>query len=397
MCEPSRATGAAIIPPEIRVLAEPLERFEVIRRKTARLGDRLADLSYANPYGGIQEQAKAVLRETLNTERLLDLQYSPFGGKTQVRRKVADSLRDSHGLPFVFSDVVLTPGAMAGLQLALRVAGSQGDEVIIPFPCWLDYPLYVRSLGLVPVMVPLTSEAFEIERAAVAEAISERTCAVLFSQPANPTGCSYDPGVLSELAEVIGRAEQRLGCRVTLISDETHRDFAPAGEFHSPCAWWDRTLLVYSFGKYHFMQGQRLGYVAVSPQHPSRRRSAEELVSWTRITGVATPTSLMQLAVPRLLSLRYDQGWLVEWRKRFAEELSAEGYSVAPGDATMFVYVQIPPSYDDDFEFVEELAAAGLLVLPAPVFHHRGFFRLSLTGSEPMLERALTILEGFAP
>ena len=378
-------------------LLEPLERFESTRRKVARLGDRLADLSYANPYGGIQEQAKAVLRETLDTDRLLDLQYSPFGGKTQIRRVVADSLRGTHDLPFVFSDVVLTPGAMAGLQLALRVAGGPGDEVIIPVPCWLDYPLYVRSLGLVPVIVPLASETFELDLAAIAEAISAKTCAVLFSQPANPTGRSYGPVALREFAHVLDRAEQRLGCRVTLIADETHRDFAPTDDFHSPSAWWDRTLLVYSFGKYHFMQGQRLGYVAVSPRHLDRRRLAEELVLWTRVTGVATPTSLMQLAVPRLLSLRYDHEWLVEWRMRFIEELSAEGYSVTPPDATMFLYVQNPPLYDDDFEFVDVLAAAGLLVLPAPVFHHRGFFRLSLTGSEPMLEQALSTLRRFAP
>jgi aspartate aminotransferase len=212
-------------------------------------------------------------------------------------------------------------------------------------------------------MVPLTSKTFELDLAAIAEAVSAKTCAVLFSQPANPSGRSYGPVALGGLAEMIARAEQRLGCRVTLIADETHRDFVPEGEFHSPSTWWDRTLVVYSFGKYHFMQGQRLGYVAVSPNHPSRRRLAEELVLWTRITGVATPTSLMQLAVPRLLSLRYDQEWLVKWRMRF----------------------------------VEVLATAGLLVLPAPVFHHRGFFRLSLTGSEPMLKQALSILKRFAP
>jgi aspartate aminotransferase len=386
-----------VISSELQDLLEPLERFESTRRKVARLGDRLADLSYANPYGGIQEQAKAILRETLDTDRLLDLQYSPFGGKTQVRRAVADSLRHTHNLPFVFSDMVLTPGAMAGLQLALRAAGQPGDEVIIPVPCWLDYPLYVRSLGLVPVMVPLTSKTFELDLAAIAEAVSAKTCAVLFSQPTNPTGRSYGLAALKGLAEMIARAEQHLGCQVTLVADETHRDFVPEGEFHSPSIWWDRTLVVYSFGKYHFMQGQRLGYVAVSPNHPFRRHLAEELVLWTRITGVATPTSLMQLAVPRLLSLRYDQEWLVKWRKRFVEELSVQGYVVAPPEATMFVYVQNHSSYDDDFEFVEVLATSGLLVLPAPVFHHRGFFRLSLTGSEPMLEQALSILKRFVP
>jgi aspartate aminotransferase len=385
-----------VIPPELQNLLEPLERFESIRRKSARLGSRIADLSYANPYSGIQEQAKAILRETLDEERLLDLQYSPFGGKTPVRRAVADSLRESHNIPFSFSDVILTPGAMAALHLALRVAGHPGDEVIIPVPCWLDYPLYARSLGLIPIMVPLAPKTFDIDLDAIHGAISEKTCAILFSQPSNPSGRSYEPAIMSELAEVTSQAEQRLGCQVTLIADETHRDFMPADEFQSPASVWERTVLIYSFGKYHFMQGQRIGYVAVSPRHPSRKSLAEELVLWTRITGLATPTALMQRAVPRLLSLRYKQDWLVDWRKLFIKELTAAGYNPVPPEATMFIYAQCP-SPNDDFEFVEDLAAAGLLVLPAPVFHHDGYFRLALTGSEPMLEQALSILTRFAP
>ena len=82
--------------------------------------------------------------------------------------------------------------------------------------------------------------------------------------------------------------------------------------------------------------------------------------------------------------------------KRFIE-LSAEGYSVTPPDATMFLYVQNPSLYDDDFEFVEELAAAGLLVLPAPVFHHRGFFRLSLTAPSRCSSRRCQPSRRFAP
>lgn len=41
-----------MISPELMSLLEPLERFELIRRRVARLGDRLCDLSYANPYEG---------------------------------------------------------------------------------------------------------------------------------------------------------------------------------------------------------------------------------------------------------------------------------------------------------------------------------------------------------
>ena len=62
----------------------------------------------------------------------------------------------------------------------------------------------------------------------------------------------------------------------------------------------------------------------------------------------------------------------------------------------MFVYVRTPPPYDD-LDFVSKLAAKGVLALPAPVFHHRGYFRLSLTGSEDMLARAAPILRELAP
>jgi aspartate aminotransferase len=385
-----------MIPAELEQLLQPLERFESIRRRVVRLGDRLCDLSYANPYAGAEQAVRATIRSALDDERLLDLQYSPFGGQTLARRAVADALRASHGLPFAFNDVILTPGAMSALQLALLTSRRADGEVVIPVPCWLDYPLYARATGLRPVLVPLAPDRFELDVAAVADAVSERTCAVLLSHPANPTGRNYGPAQLAALAEALRHAEERLGRELTLIADETHRDFTDAGSYHSAAGFWGRTVVVYSFGKYHFVQGQRLGYAAVSPRHPARRQTAAELVRWTRITGVATPTALMQRAVPRLLALRHDQAWLPRWRRRLVHQLALDGYTVVQPDATLFVYARTPPGYDD-FDFVTELASEGVLVLPAPVFHHTGYFRLSLTGSEEMLEAALPILKRFAP
>jgi aspartate aminotransferase len=385
-----------MIPAELEQLLQPLERFESIRRRVVRLGDRLCDLSYANPYAGAEQAVRAAIRSALDDERLLDLQYSPFGGQTLARRAVADALRASHGLPFTFNDVILTPGAMSALQLALLTSRRADGEVVIPVPCWLDYPLYARATGLRPVLVPLAPDTFELDVAAVADAVSERTCAVLLSHPANPTGRNYGPAQLAALAEALRHAEERLGRELTLIADETHRDFTDAGSYHSAAGFWERTMVIYSFGKYHFVQGQRLGYAAVSPRHPARRQTAAELVRWTRITGVATPTALMQRAVPRLLALQHDQAWLPRWRRRLVQQLSRDGYTVVQPDATLFVYARTPPGYDD-FDFVTELASEGVLVLPAPVFHHAGYFRLSLTGSEEMLEAALPILKRFAP
>jgi aspartate aminotransferase len=380
-----------MIDPELAALLEPLERFERIRRRASRLGERLADLSYANPYPGAQNTARAAIRNALADERLLDLQYSPFGGQTLVRRAIADALGESHGLPFTFHDVVLTPGAMAALHVALRTAGRPDGEVLIPVPCWLDYPLYARHIGLTATILPLEPPDFALDSEALAAALTPKTCAIVLSHPANPTGRSYGSDELSALAELVKSAESAFGCSATVVADETHRDFVPSDRYRSAAAFVDRTVVVYSFGKYHFIQGQRLGYAAVSPRHPERDQWSREMVRWTRITGVCTPTALMQRAASRLLRLRYDQTWLERWRRRFLDELQAAGFSVVPPDGTLFLYVRTPNAVDD-FSFVEELAAEGVLALPAPVFHHSGYFRLSLTGSEPMLERALSVL-----
>jgi aspartate aminotransferase len=385
-----------MIPAELLELLEPLERFEALRRRAARLGSRLSDLSYANPYERVGAEARAVLAQTLADERSLDLQYSPFGGQTLSRRAVADALRESHRLDFGYADVVLTPGAMAALQLALRASCDPGDEVVVPVPCWLDYPLYARALGLVPRLVPLSSGSFDLDVDALVAALSPRTRAVLLSHPANPTGRSYGRDALADLAAALGEAESRLGCRVTLIADETHRDFLPERTYVSAASLFARTIVVYSFGKYHFMQGQRLGYAAVSPRHPDPELAAE-MARWTRITGIATPTALMQRAIPRLLALRHDLAWLSHWRARVLDELRGAGYEPVEPDGTLFVYVPTPPRYGDDFEFVSELAARRVLALPAPVFHHQGYFRLSLTGSEQMLLQALPALQEMAP
>ena len=381
-----------MIPGDLEALLQPLERFEAIRRRVARLGDRLCDLSYANPYEGAHSASREAIRHALDEERLLDLQYAPFGGQPLARRACADALRASHELPFAAADVVLTPGAMSALQLALRAAGRPGAEAVIPVPCWLDHPLYARLLDMEPRLVPLPEEDFRLDPESIASAFSRDTAVVLLTHPGNPTGRNHPADALARLADRLREAEKRHGCRLTLIADEVHRDFVPAAEYASAAQFFDRTILVYSFGKYHFMQGQRLGYAAVSPRHPERRETAEEMVRWTRIGGYATPTALMQRALPRLLEVRHDLSRLAPARSRLLAALSDSGYDYVEPDGTLFVYVRTPAGYDDDFAFIEQLAHKGVLALPAPVFHHSGHFRLSLTASEEMLERALPVL-----
>ena len=365
----------------------PQERADSLRTLAASHGSRFCDLAYANPHG-VPEPVRAALASALGASRRLDFQYTPYGGATIARRHAARDLTASHGLAFGWRNLVLTPGAMAALQVAFRsVLRAAGDEVVVVTPCWIDVPLYLAHLGLRPVLVPVRSEDLHLDLPAIEKALGPRTRALVLAQPANPSGVLYGAGELAALAELLARRPEP----PVLISDECHRDFC-SGErgFVSPVAVYDDTLVVYSFGKRWSIQGQRIGYVAVSPRCPDAAERVQRLERLCRVQGFATPTALMQLALPALLEVPADTAALLPRRTRSVARLRDAGYELAAPDATFFLYPRTP--YGDDFRFAESLAGEGVLVLPAPVFHHAGHFRISLTTPDDVLDRALDVL-----
>jgi aspartate aminotransferase len=374
---------------EIEALLSAQERVDALRDEAMRRsGAGLADLAYANSYDGAPPEVIEALRQALAPARPLDLQYTPYGGATIPRRLVAESLTASHGQRFQFKDVVLTPGAMAALNVAFSALREEPGEVLVVTPCWLDYPLYLENLGLRARLVPVQPRSLRLDLPAIAAALGPQTRAVILSQPANPTGLLHGADELRALGELLAAAPSR----PLLISDECHRDFLfPPQSFLSPVAFHDRSCVVHSFGKSLFLQGQRIGYLAVSPRHPERRALTRVWERLMRVTGLCTPTALMQQALEGLLPLKPALEPFIARRARTLDALERGGYRVVPSQATFFLYPETPEGVDD-FAFTERLARRGVLVLPAPVFHHRGHFRLSLTARDETIDRALAVL-----
>ncbi|HWN71282.1 MAG TPA: aminotransferase class I/II-fold pyridoxal phosphate-dependent enzyme, partial [Haliangium sp.] len=138
-------------------------------------------------------------------------------------------------------------------------------------------------------------------------------------------------------------------------------------------------------------QGQRIGYVAVSPKHPERQALASLLQDACRFTGACTPTALMQHALPELIRHVPRVDGFRQRREHLVAALRRSGYALAPGDHTFFVYARSPIA--DDMQFVAELAEQGLLATPGTLFHDPGHFRLSVTATEQMIHDAISILD----
>jgi aspartate aminotransferase len=362
----------------LQSLLEPQERLDqLISATIRRFGRKAVDLSYANVYEGPDEEVLRALELSVREDRELSFQYTPYGGRTITRRLIASDLSQQHGLPFMYRDIVMTPGAMAALNVVFRALFGADDEVIVLTPCWHDYPLYLRNLGIPMSPVALAADK-HFDLAAIGRALGGRTKGVLFSQPCSPTGVLYGKDEIEDLAKLLREAEATFGTRIYLISDEVHRQLVwSRASFHSPLMSYPRSLSLYSFGKALALQGQRIGYVAVSPQMPENTEVRQALERGVRLMGFCTPTNLMQRAICRLLDYRPRLDLLAQRQEAVRTELTAYGYEVYKADATFFVYAKSP--IPDDFKFAEALASFGALVMPSTLFHESGHFRISLT------------------
>lgn len=373
-------------------LLEPQERFDRLCAATRRrFGRHVVDLSYANPHDGPDDEARRALRAAVDDEQHLGLQYTPVGGRTTTRRLIADGLSREYGHRFSHQDVILTPGATAALNIVFRTLFEPADVALVVTPCWLDYPVYLRNLGIPARFVSCRGDK-HLDLAAIGRAVDGRTRAVLFSHPSCPTGVLYTKDEIEGLAALLLDARTRFGGPIYVMSDEVHRHLIWSGKpFHSPASSYDCTITIYSFGKALLMQGQRIGYVAVSPRMPERNSLRRQLERATRIMGFGAPTALMQRAVCQLLDHRPTLDAIAVRQQTVRSRLKACGYEVCDGDASFFVYAKAPIA--DDFRFVELLADEGVLVMPSTLFHEPGYFRISATSEWASLIEGLPAFE----
>jgi aspartate aminotransferase len=371
---------------------QPQERLDALRSDAfRRVGPKIVDLSYANPHDGPPADVINVLRRAAGECGGLSLQYTPYGGRTPTRCAVAAGLIREYGLPFHYRDVIMTTGAMSALNIVFRALFGGDDEAIVMAPAWQDYPLYLQNLEIPFRLVPLQADK-HLDLDAIARAIGPRTRGVLLSQPCCPTGVLYSQDEVARLATVLSDAEARFGTAIYLISDEVHRHLVWSGHpFHSPLRSYPRSVSIYSFGKALALQGQRIGYVAVSPRMPEHEDVRAACEQCLRLMGFGNPTSLMQHMVCDLVDYRPSLEELADKQALVRETLSGFGYDVCAGQASFYVYVKSP--LPDDFTFCELLAARGVLAVPSTLFHESGYFRLSLTARFKAIRAGLPVFD----
>jgi aspartate aminotransferase len=159
--------------------------------------------------------------------------------------------------------------------------------------------------------------------------------------------------------------------------------------FTSPAALYQWTLISYSYGKVLLAPGQRLGYLALSPLMPTADRHALRSVMFSAqmAHGWCFPNAVMQYAVPDLDNLSIDQMALTRRRDRLMAALLSARYSVLAPEGTFYLWTKWTDC--DPQRQWNALADRDVFVLPGSMMNAPGYFRISLTASDEMVERAL--------
>lgn len=301
---------------------------------------------------------------------------------------VVAGLRERRGIAFEPEDIFMTNGGFAAIAVALGAIVDTGDEVIFISPPWFFYEALIVSVGGRPVRVRVNPDTYDLDLPAIAAAITPRTRAIIVNSPNNPTGRIYPTATLEGLADILTSASKRNGQPIFLLSDEAYSRIVYDGRaFPSPTAHYPHSLLLYTYGKTLLTPGQRLGYIALTPEMPDREQLRQAITASQMCTGFAYPNALLQHALPDLEKLSIDIPRLQARRDRMVTALRDLGYEVRAPEGTFYLLPRSPIA--DDWSFVERLARLDVFVLPGSLVEMPGTFRVSLTASGEMVERAL--------
>jgi len=304
------------------------------------------------------------------------------------QRTVAETLTSRTGMTWDPDDVAMTNGGFAALAVATRTLIEPGDEVIFLSPPWFFYEMLILAAGGEPIRVRLDPPDFEPDVDRIADAIGPRTRAIVVNSPHNPSGRIYAPAKLRAPSDMLAAKSEQVGHPIWIISDEPYnRIIFDGNEFHSPAEFHPHTLVTYSYGKTLLAPGQRIGYVTVPPTLPERAEVRDEIFVQQLATAYAFPNALLQHALSDLEKLTIDVGALQRRRDLLVPALRDAGYETTFPEGTFYLMARSP--VEDDVAFADLLAEHRVLVLPGTIVEVPGWFRISLTASDEMVEAGI--------
>ena len=215
--------------------------------------------------------------------------YAPSSGIPELRAAIAEKLRTKNRIPARDDNVIVLNGGMQGLFGAFQSVVNPGEEVLLFSPYWTPIKDLVAHCQGKIVLVPTVEARTGGFEATLARYSTERTKAIYYNTPQNPTGVVFT----REEAETVARFARHRD--LVVIADEAYEDLVYEGEHFSIASlegMFERTITSFTCSKSFAMTGWRLGYSVASEPWMTGLRKTTLYSS----NGVSTPTQWAGLA-----------------------------------------------------------------------------------------------------
>jgi len=138
---------------------------------------------------------------------------------------------------------------------------NKGDEVIIPDPGFVYYPVIPELAGGKSIRINL-DDNFQMNGDDIAEQINANTKIIITNTPSNPTGTIYTEETMKAIADLA------IDNNLVILSDEVYEYMVFDGKKHRSFAEFapDNTIIINSFSKTYCIPGWRLGFAIANPQ-----------------------------------------------------------------------------------------------------------------------------------
>jgi len=327
------------------------------RHGAMNLGQGFPDFGWPDE---ILQAAARALTENSN-------QYPPSRGLPRLREAISAHYGRQFGQQVEPDHICVTSGATEALGAMILSVVEPSDEVIIFTPAYDSYAPMIRRAGATPIEVALSPPAWRIERETLEAAVTDRTRAILFNNPQNPTGRLVEREELQVVADVA------IAHDLAVISDEVWEHVLLGGQKFTPIAMLpgmaERTLKAGSAGKIFSLTGWKVGWIVASPENAAVAARAHQFLTFS------TPPNL-QAAVA--FGLSEGDAWIEPMRRRFAQAfarmrcgLEQAGYAVLEPASTYFLCVDLRASgldVDDETFAIAAVEKAGVATVPVSAF-----------------------------
>ena len=326
-------------------------------------------------------------------------QYTGNRGLPELRANICRYLNERFSVPADPEHTIVTVGASEAIDLTLRAVCEEGDEILVPEPCFVCYAPLVSLTGATPVPVRCTIEnEFKLDAAALEAAITPRTKAVVVAFPNNPTGGIMEKSDLEKIAPVILKHD------LMVFSDEIYGELVYGGAKFTSIAslegMRERTIVLSGFSKAFAMTGWRLGYICAP-------RPIMDVVYKIHQYAIMCAPTAAQYAALAALEVSMGDGFLEvsemrakydERRRYLVDRLNALGLTCFEPRGAFYAFPCVASTGMDGEQFALALLdAKNVAVVPGSAFGDSGkdFVRISYAYSVDAIKTALDKIEEF--